>query len=188
MTDKSTHANKFEIYSDELVNTSNTYHRLHVNLILIKYSLYHADELMKGMNSEIIRLGGEDDSCSIDPGDMIKEGIESLEVLMELTRVRFHSLLEKESEYQLSFSDKYPSIVNAPEWIRDLFPYDLSKYQKEKIKPTVKSSCGSIGGCIIHDDIPDSFIQVWWPVAANYASPGYLTKAENGWLSRGTES
>lgn len=165
-----------ENYSDELQYTARVCHQLHVNIEHLFYQFEYTD----------------DDSFR--DNEICYAQLKHMKSLLNLSGERFVELLKKETSISgLVFKETYPFVQEYPNWISDLFPYYRSKEEDENI---IKSG-GSVinfdgpiesNSTVVESNVPDSFIVVWYPIAAGYAEPGFTWKVDDKrWLAHSLE-
>ena len=180
-----------EVYSDELVRSSNIYNQLHVAITFLILELTDAENDMNSALEELSKTTGHKrDSYTIISDELVKEQIDLLKTMQVSEGGNLRRLLQKESAFDLAFEGQHPIVTGYPDWINDLFPY----FQPQDVMCQISDDGGTIIR-IFEDDflavpasVHESFIQVWWPIAGQVAEPGYLKKvAECVWASIGLE-
>lgn len=168
-----------EQYSDDLIRSSNIYHRLHVNITFLVGEFMDAENDMNAMLENLSQTSGQDhEPYEIASNEIVREQIDSLKTIQAIEGENLRRLLQKESAFDLVFEDKHPLVIGYPKWIDDLFPY----YQPTEVMQQISTEGGSIikifgdAFLAIPASVHESFIQVWWPVAGQVAEPGYLEK------------
>lgn len=180
-----------EEYSNELVRSSDIYHRLHVATHFLISELQTAEEEANLMREEMLKTSSWDrEPFEIASNELVEEQINSLKSIQSLEAENIRRLLQKESAFDLVFENKHPMVIGYPEWIKDLFPY----FQPPEVMRKISDDGGTVIR-IFEDDflaiqtsVHESFIQVWWPIAGQVAEPGYLERrGERTWESIGLE-
>jgi len=182
---------QLEVYSDELVRSSNIYHQLHVAIAFLVCELTDAENDMNTALAEISKTSGHKrDPYKIVSDELIREQIDLLKTIQVSEGRNLRRLLQKESAFDLIFADQHPLVTGYPDWINDLFPY----FQPQDVMRQTSAAGGTIIR-IFEDDflavpasVHESLIQVWWPVAGQVEEPGYLKNvADRVWESFGLE-
>jgi len=129
--------------------------------------------------------------------DFLQGELDRLSSFLNQSGNRFIDLLKNESSINgVEFKNKYPFIEKYPEWIRDLFPY----YRPRHVESEILSAGGSfinfndtlgveyLSEIVVEAIVPDSFIVVWYSIAAQFAEPGFVWKSgKKQWLAHGLE-
>lgn len=180
-----------EVYSDELVRSSNNYHQLHVAIAFLIEVFTDAENDMNTALEELSKTAGHKrEPYKLVSDELVREQIDLLKTMQESEGSNLRRLLQKESAFDLVFEDQYPMVTGYPDWINDLFPY----FQPQDVMRNISAEGGTVIR-IFGDDflavptsVHESFIQVWWPVAGQVEEPGYLKKvADRVWESFGLE-
>ncbi|NQZ48701.1 MAG: hypothetical protein HRT95_00520 [Moritella sp.] len=133
-----------------------------------------------------------------------QEQIIFLRSLLAESGIKFIGLLEKESSIEgITFKDSYPFVESFPAWIEDLFSHcgtvagELEKLARGGHRIDNISQHSDMDSSTARRRIPDvavenyvndSFLQVWYSIAAPLENPGYVCKVGEGeWLSYSLE-
>lgn len=171
--------NKIETYSDELVYSANVIHQLYINITFLRAEV----DSIRDIDDELLCNG------------LIDDQINYLDKLLVESGERFKHLLARESSIEgLVFSSDYPFVESQP-WIDELFPYFRNKDDDERILSAGGSAVYmSLSNARLYPDlciesfVPDSFISVWFSIAAGCQSPGFIRKVkDNEWDAYGLE-
>ena len=168
---------KFEEYSEELQYTARVCYQLFINIS-------HLESLADAI---------EDDEFFND--DLVKDQLKYMNDLFSVSLKRFTSLLSKETSIEgLTFKKTYPFVDSYPDWIAELFPYYREKEEEEAIMQSGGSMINfdddglTVNRFAVESSVPDSFIAIWYPIAAQVESPGFVWKSgPKNWLAYGLE-
>jgi len=179
--------NEVEEYSDELIYHSDKYHKLRVCIGVLKARLGDMKTQVDHLDKLLAQAEGEEPDLDLyDPSGQIDSQIIFLTNMMVEHREKFIELLTQESKYGLEFDLSEPFdgrfISGQPDWIDKHFPYFQTP---EEIKRLKETGCIEISpkdsGCsdsvIVSNKLPDSFIQVWWPIHCPFQDDGYIVKS-----------
>jgi|AZIH01.1.fsa_nt_gi hypothetical protein len=181
-----------ETYSDDLVRSSNAYHRLHVNISFLEQTLADAQEYLDAQAAMRTELTKEhEESFDVGFDGLVCEQLDSLKEIQKIEGENLKRLLQRESALPLTFQDSHPLVSSFPEWIADLFPY----FQPQEMVESIVSENGHLvkcydtaHECAVPSSVHDSFLQVWWPIASQVQEPGYLYKeSDRTWVMKSLE-
>lgn len=168
-----------EKYSEDLVFAANVCHQLHINIQQLERQFNYIVETDHDQKNAVI-----DDQLVF------------LKKLLADAGTRFKRLLAEETQLTgLTYLDHYPFVQSYPKWISDLFPYVRDQGEDNEILLNggsnvyfFDSDTDQVPDVCIYSDVPDSFISVWFPIAAGFSSPGFIWKDnESSWKAYGLE-
>lgn len=167
-----------EEYSEELQYAARVCHQLYVNIghLQCHVSYIEGDEVVNE--------------------DLVSEQVKHMKSLLDISGERFKSLLLKETSFKdIVVQDNYPFVAEYPDWINELFPYSRKAAEEEHIIQRGGSMINfddgdgsTLNHFAVEPSVPDSFVVVWYPIAAQVRFPGFIWKSgDKNWLAYGFE-
>lgn len=169
---------KTEEYSEELQYTARVCHQLYVNIGHLECHIGYIKD------DEVVNE------------DLVSDQVKYMQKLLEISGKRFKSLLLEETSIKgITFQDNYPFIADYPDWINELFPYSRSAVDEKVIIQNGGSMINfddgdgsTVNHFAVESSVPDSFVVVWYPIAAQVEFPGFIWKSgDKNWLAYGFE-